>query len=679
MAHRLLVGGELLLYGYVGGSIRWTEDGVEETGFTDEDVLDALQEVSGDIVCRINSAGGIAFQGIAIYNALKSHDGQVTIYIDALAGSAASVIAMAGDSVVMRPGSMMMVHNPAAVTIGNARDHRKTAEDLDELAAAAAEIYAAKTKRPTKDMLEIMAAETWMRGAVAKSLGFIDEIANEGEAEMSIPPFDYSLFKHAPDELRSSAANRAVAAPGIPAAPAAHTMEITMTTPAPAAPAIQPDPAAATLSVKDLTKDIFSRCRAAKLSIEDTEAVMDGAAGDVEKAKDLIIAKLAARDPDPTQIPSGGAVTITADARDRFKAGVTKSLLARAGLDGGEVNEFSGLSLREIARASLTAAGDKRSFADPMAMIGASLGMDFRATMAAGMHSTSDFPQILAAVASKSMLKGYAEAEETFPRWTSKGNLTDFKPTKRVDLNLFPNLEEVPEGGEYHYGTIGEHGETTQLATYGKMFAITRQAIINDDASVFTRIPTRMGRAAHRTIGNLVYAILTSNPNMADGVALFHANHGNLLGAVSALGVTSVDAARAAMARQKDPDGIASGLNIRMKYLLVPVELEGAARVLMSAEFDPSKTQRVPNPVAGIAEVISDARLSAGSTASWYAAGDPNVHDTIEVSYLNGNDKPTLEQRDGWNVDGVEFKVRIDAAVKALDFRALLKATGAAS
>ncbi|ESY71900.1 hypothetical protein X740_33620, partial [Mesorhizobium sp. LNHC221B00] len=93
------------------------------------------------------------------------------------------------------------------------------------------------------------------------------------------------------------------------------------------------------------------------------------------------------------------------------------------------------------------------------------------------------------------------------------------------------------------------------------MFAITRQAIINDDMSVFTRIPSRMGRAAIRTVGNLVYAVLTANAAMSDGVALFHTNHKNI--GTGAIAMASLDAARAKMALQKDPDDLAEGgLNI---------------------------------------------------------------------------------------------------------------------
>lgn len=390
----------------------------------------------------------------------------------------------------------------------------------------------------------------------------------------------------------------------------------------------------------------------------------------IKEIKALINDELAQRDVDR---PFNSEVRVEADARDRWRTGVEKSLLFRVGMKDGEKNEFLGLTLRELARDYLRVSGQQWQIADPLIMA----GMALSGTRAAGMHSTSDFVNVLANVASKSMLRGYEEAPETFETWTSRGTLVDFKATKRVDLNLFPTLLEVPEGAEYKFGTIGDRGETVQLATYGRMFAITRQAIINDDMNVFTRIPQRMGRAARRTIANLVWAILTGNPTMADGFALFSTQHANLAGTPAAITVTSVDAAAMSMAVQKDPDNLAVALNIAPRFFLVPVALAGVARVLMASEFDPNKTQRTPNSVNGLATVIADARLDANSTTAWYMVADPNVVDTIEVSYLNGQSEPTLEQRDGWNVDGVEFKVRLDAAVKALDFRGMFKNAGA--
>lgn len=687
MTSRLIVNGELVLYGDVGD---FWGDG---SGFSSQEVLVALAELgAGDITVRINSGGGFVYEGYAIYNAIKAHPGQKTVYVDGIAASAASLIAMAGDLLVMRSASIMMIHDPSGFTWGTADDHRNSAKVLDSLASICADIYAARSGKSVDEVRQLMKDETWLEPAQAVAEGFADELENKGEEEATAySSFDYMLYRNTPASLRAAHRPSPVKKP---AATAASREEVTTMpdvknpvdaapTPAPApapapvaaepAPAPAPAPAAPAPAPAPAFNptEVYQRADAAGLTLAEANDIVAKCGSDASKAKDLIIDAVAAKkNPEPF-VPAG----VTQDARDKFRQGATKGLLFRAGMKDGERNEFSSLTLRELAREALAVTGrDKRAWRDPMEMI----KQAFAPVMEAGLHSTSDFTEVLANVANKSLLKGWEEAEETFTLWTSRGVLVDFKPTKRVDLNLFPNLEEVPEGGEYIYGTIGERGETIQLATYGKKFAITRQAIVNDDMSVFTRIPSRMGKAAKRTVGNLAYAVLTGNPAMSDGENLFSSAHANLnVGGVAIPDVAALDAARAGMATQQDPDGIAAGgLNISPKFFLVPVALKGKATILMNAEFDPAATQRVPNSVAGMAQVVADARLDAASTTAWYLAGDPNQYDTIEVAYLNGNDQPVLEQRDGWDVDGVEYKVRLDAGVKALDFHALSKNEG---
>jgi len=187
-----------------------------------------------------------------------------------------------------------------------------------------------------------------------------------------------------------------------------------------------------------------------------------------------------------------------------------------------------------------------------------------------------------------------------------------------------------------------------------------------------------MARAARRTVGNLVYAILTGNPTMGDSVALFHANHSNLdTGGGSALSVTSLAAARVKMAKQTGQQ--AEPLNIQPAHLIVPVALRDTAAVILASEYNPDATNKLqaPNPVRGMVDVIADPRLDANSATAWYLTASPTAYDAIEVLYLDGNDAPFLDQQAGWNVDGTEFKVRIDAGVKAWDYRTLYKSAGA--
>lgn len=690
MDHRLIVGGELVLYGPVG-----IFDAFDNTGFTAGDVASALAQMEGDIVARINSGGGIASEGAAIFNALKRRDGAVNVVIDGIAASAASLIAMAGGSIEMPSGAIMMIHEPSGVTFGPSDAHRKTAEVLDTLTGVYAQVYADRTGLPQSEIRAMMKAETWLDPASAVEKGFATKTSDAGAAAADAS-FDYGSYRNAPADLVELAKNRqAESLPMVALATAAPKPEgrtKNMPKPNPSADptqaAINPAPAAidpapvnptapadpAPAPVADNSGKIFELCHASNIVFDDAVTIVAEAGNSLDKAKDLIISRLSAADPDHGK-PEPVA-TVIADARDKFKTGVTKALLARAGMDGGERNEFAGYTMREIARESLMMAGIKATnMADPMTMIGAAFGMPNY--IMAGQQSTSDFTEILSNIAGKSMLKGWNEAAETFSQWTSRGTLTDFKSTKRVDLNLFPALAEVPEGGEYSMASISDRGTSVVLATYGKKFSITRQAIINDDLPAFSKVPMKMGRAARRTVGNLVYAVLTANAALGDGIALFHANHSNLASSGGAPSVTTFSAGRTAMGLQKDPDSIAKGgLNIRPSFILVPLQLEDTANVLMNSEFDPAKTQRTPNPSRNGAMVIAEARLSDDSSTAWYLAADPNQYDTVEVSYLNGQESPTLEQRPGWDVDGVEFKVRQDATADPLDFRGLYKNPG---
>jgi phage major head subunit gpT-like protein len=246
-----------------------------------------------------------------------------------------------------------------------------------------------------------------------------------------------------------------------------------------------------------------------------------------------------------------------------------------------------------------------------------------------------------------------------------------------VNLSSFESLSLVNEDGEFTYGSFEDEGQTIQLATYGKLFSISRQSIINDDLNAFTRIPAGMGRAASRTVGDVAYGVLTANGLLSDGIALFAGTaigttHGNLdIGGGAAIAVASVDAARVGMARQSDVSGEATALGIRPAWFVVPVALEGTAKVLMASEFDPAdgtNNNRAPNSVRGIMKVVSEVRLDIADPAAWYLAANG---DTIQVAFLDGQQAPVLEQQMGWSIDGSEYKVRIDVAAAAEDFRGL--------
>ena len=376
-------------------------------------------------------------------------------------------------------------------------------------------------------------------------------------------------------------------------------------------------------------------------------------------------------------------VTAGADEKDRLREGMESAIMIRAGIitdrkeiEAAGTNEFLGMSAVEMAREHLRRSGvDTRNMSNRDKIVAQALSR-------AGGHGTSDFANLLENVAGKALLIGYEAAPETWSRWCRIGTLPDFRQGSRVALSAFSDLEIVYENGEYKYGNVTDLKEPLTLQTYGKLFKISRQALVNDDLSALGAIPNSMGRAAARTIGDAAYTVLingiTTTLNQ-DSTAVFHADHANFVasGSGAAPSVATVDAGRVAMAKQTDPSGVAT-LNIEPSFLIVPKALEGTGKVLQNAQYDPagSAGTLTPNTVAGTFETVADARLDADSATEWYMAANPNMADTVEVAFLDGQQAPYMESQDGWNSDGVEYKVRVDFVAVPLDFRGLYKNHG---
>lgn len=641
---------EVQIYEEIGG---W---GISAKEFAQD--LKDLGTVS-EITLRINSPGGSVFDGNAIFNQLKQHKAKVTAHIDGLAASMASVIAMAADHIVMPENALMMIHNPWTVSIGNAEELRKDADLLDTIKRTLLTAYG-RSAMTDDEISEMMDAETWLTGADAVEMGFADELEEEVAMAACAKFEQLAQFTKTPTQLKPEPS-------AVADTPEAKHEEITM-------PEVK-DAAAQPVDQKEIEARIASDFQAKqKQRVTDINAAFDGfekhielrnqCIADVECSVEDARAKLLdvlGKD----QQPSGSV--FVGDEGNQAKVSQMADVVAmRSGFKkSSEVGEnpYRGKSLVGLAEACLEHRGVSLAGMDRMQIVGSAF-----------THSSGDFSKLLANTANKAMLMGAEEANETFQLWTRAGQLGDFKVADRVDLNEFPTLDKVQEGAEYKYATMGDRGEQIQLATYGKLFSITRQAIINDDLDAFTRIPNRMGRAALRTVGDLVYAILTSNPTMSDGDTLFHANHNNLL-TPAGISTSSVDAMQVAMGTQKGAGGVAN-LNIELAYLLVPRALRGLANQVRTSQYEvgaSAKNNTTPNYVANSFEVVSDSRLDAASATNWYGAANPMTHDTIEVAYLDGNSMPVLEEQDGWKVDGVEFKVRMDAGVSPLDFRTMAK------
>jgi hypothetical protein len=294
------------------------------------------------------------------------------------------------------------------------------------------------------------------------------------------------------------------------------------------------------------------------------------------------------------------------------------------------------------------------------------------------LHSSSDFPLLLANTANKALRDQYEITPKTWPTWARRGSIRDFKANMRPQLGGAPALEEIPETGAVARGKISEQSESIILKPYGKVVGLSRVAMINDDLGAFTRIPAQFGVSASTLEDDLAYGILTTNAAMADGNALFVGTttlHKNLLasGAGSALGTGGVSLARALMRQQVGLDG--KYLNLTPIVLLVPTALELQGEQLVAA-IQPITSGGV-NPFAGKLRVVAQPRLDAVSSTVWYAICDPNFCDTVEVSFLEGQAGPRIETRIGFDIDGMEIKCALDVGAKAIDWRGMVKSPGA--
>lgn len=320
--------------------------------------------------------------------------------------------------------------------------------------------------------------------------------------------------------------------------------------------------------------------------------------------------------------------------------------------------DFHGLTLPEMARRLLSAGGANTR------------GLSSGEVVNRALHSTSDFPQALANIANRRIRDEFAQAESALKHVARKTTARDFKPKSSLSVALAGDLQMVNEHGEFKRTMMKETAEIFALATYGEIFGLTRQAIQNDDLGVFDRAPTLLAGAAAATEAKLLADMLVGTRKMSDGKALFHTDHGNLAATGGALSIATLNGGRLAMRKQRDHAGNLTP--IEPKFLVVPSELEGAAEQIL-ATINASKIEDV-NIWSDRLELIVEPRLA--DPLAWYLLGPTNKNG-FEYGYLEGEEGPQTDQRIGWDIDGVEWKVRLDFGAGWSDTRGAYKNPGA--
>lgn len=415
--------------------------------------------------------------------------------------------------------------------------------------------------------------------------------------------------------------------------------------------------------VAESTRIESIRTLCAKHETTDLEAEMIRTGVSVDQAARTILDKISTRQPAGGLSVPAGSVELQADAGDKFCSAVIYSLLIDRGAmqiknlpeaPGHEV--FRSYTLREIARECLRFSG-KSMGGNVMEMIGRAL-------------TTSDLPAILADVANKALQTGFALADETFDIWTDTLPVNDFKALHLVSVSNLDDLVAISQDGEFKYGYFKDKQETATLGTAGRIYPVSRQAIINDDLNAITVVFSAAGLKARKYEGDLVYAILTANPTMTeDGNALFDAvNHLN----VGTAGLPDIDTMNQFDALLGAMKGVNNEmLNIPLTFIICPRSMKGQAESFFMTQQFLLQDSRQNNPWFGnVVQRVYEPRLSANSAIKWYGAGPKTF--TIVRTHLNGIQTPYTEQMTGWKVDGVELKVRYDVAAAARDWRGML-------
>lgn len=692
---------EITLYGTVGESF-WGEE-----HFTPSTVRAQLAGVSGDITVRINSGGGIATDGQAIYNLLKDHPGAVHVVVDGIAASAASLIAMAGDKITLKDGAIIMIHDPAQPWIegrGTEDDHLRAARSLAVLSSAYARVYAKRSGMTPDEARAIMRDEVYFEGQAAIDAGFATE--TDQEPAQAFAAFDYAAYAHAPKELldagaglaRRTSSRRAVAAlmAGISAAPmpkgknmaleneteddelmSAETGEDTMPaaedeeTTIVVAPEEDDDeaPAAnahavAVLSLADI---------AGMTLAQGMELVASGMS--LRQVATHLAERKAKGNPMTGNVkPGGPTARILRDERDTRRQGIEGAIVARMSRSRdvtGPARDFMGLTLAEMAAASMGQRGRP-----------ARGGGELRAIeMAFSAHSTSDLPAILENAMNKRLASAYEAATPTYRAIAERIDFADFRPHPISNIGNWPMLEAVPESGEIKFGSVSDKKEAVALISYAKAFSITRQMLINDDLGGIERMLASRGQSIAAFEDHVFFAMLLSGAN-ADGPTLletsrqvFNTTDGTKAGTASVINPANIALGYAAMASRKSLAAKAADqmfIKAEPRFLLTgPAKQFEAAQLL--APIQAAQASDV-NPYVGKLQPIMAPHITGNA---WYLFAEPTATPCFMYGFLSGEAGPRMRMDEPFGMQGVQYSVELDFGCGATDFRGGWKNAGA--
>lgn len=689
---------EVLIYGPIGEGF-FFEDTVSAREFVQD-----IAEVDADrLVVRINSEGGSVPDGIAIHNALRRHAASIDVEIDGMALSIASVIAMAGDNIRMPSNAMLMIHAPWSLAVGNARDMRNHADVLDKWSEAMTQAFTRVVGADNNDMVNGLLTDGddhWYTAMEAEASGFVTEVtdgiaiaaAHDLSHFKSTPPAAAAALirkkEHPMPKPNNGGRDPKPAATSTPANPAPSAAG---SDPSPSPAPANPAPAAG-MTVEQFKAAEAGRRKAIRASFGQFRGYTGVEELEAECMDDMTISENVARDKLLAHIGSGaeplgaaqntGAFEVGADEVDKRRQAKSHALLARMGgikdADGKPIahdgaNPYRGLSLGEMARASLNEAGvdvrgqDINQFANQ--------ALSFY-VMGAGGQTTSDFPVILEDAIHKIMLSGWNATPIVYDQFCKIGSVSDFKEWRRLVPGLMGGFDRKLENGEYKNKNIPDaEGESISAEEHGNIITVSRKVLINDDIGYIQSLANGLGMAGRRGIDTTVFNLLAANPQMRDGNALFSAAHNNL-GTAGAPTTAAMLELADMMAEQVAPGEDAVELDITPAVALANRGNGRTIRTINDAPYDVDAegVLQLPNKAQGTVDrVVSTSRLGP----EWYFFADPNVAPCVEVVFLNGQSEPALVQEEAFRTGSLSWRPTLDYNAGAIDWRGGAKNEGA--
>lgn len=344
-------------------------------------------------------------------------------------------------------------------------------------------------------------------------------------------------------------------------------------------------------------------------------------------------------------------------------------------------------SIRDIARGFLERSGVNCNGLAPQTIVERAMKQErFIERSGGAFHSTGSFTNILLNSASKTLLAAYDEAAVTYPLWVRTApSAPNYLELSRTRFGELDDPEVVPEGADYNEAEGKDSKESYAVEKNGKLFSVTLEALVNDDLNALSRLPQMQGNSMRRRINRSCYTVLNANKALSDGKALFHTDHNNT--GTDSLSHAALNTGFKKMMTQSglNPDTI---LNIVPKFLLMPAALSDTGLQLIGSIADPTQSSSTnedasrPAFNSGVVNLygpngqrklipIVDGQMDAFSETAYYFAADPAQVDTVELTFLQGEEAPVLQAEETFKNDTMTYKIRQSFKAAGIDYRGL--------